>query len=221
MVSNNLVLLGLGSRTTTYYLGELNAVYNKKNGDYSTCPLLVYNVDFNDVNSLLPNTSETLDGLVQGYLKDIISFKADAIIIPNITLHETVDRLHMDSEILHPLHLTVNKLKQHNCDKIVLFGSLYSMTADYIRSYFKANIIEVVLPSENDMAFIDTVRKEVYNGTETSNLVKQFHECIARYAAIHPVVLGCTELSVLNPKYTANIIDMAQLQIDSAIDRLS
>ncbi|MFB9053817.1 aspartate/glutamate racemase family protein [Formosa undariae] len=217
MINNNLVLLGLGSRTTTYYLSVLNDLYNKENGEYSTCPLVVFNVDFNDVNSLLPNTSETLDRLVEGYLRDMESFKPNAIIIPNITLHETVDRLHNDSEVLHPLHLTVSKLKQNNWGKIVLFGSLYSMRSDYISSYFKANTIEVISLSEDDMAFIDTVRKEVYKGTETATLVEKFHKLIARYAAKYPVVLGCTELSVLNPKNNEHIMDMAQVQMETAI----
>ncbi|WP_159023704.1 aspartate/glutamate racemase family protein [Formosa sp. L2A11] len=210
-------VLGLGSRTTSYYLSELNALYNNKKGGYSTCPLLLYNVDFNSINALLPNASSELDLVTQDYLKRMDAFQCQNIIIPNITLHETVDRLKINANILHPIHLTIAKLKVLKCTKIVLFGSLFSMQSKYITSHFKSHGIEVVLPSESDMNFIDTVRIQVYNQTETTEVIKKYHLLINKYSAKYPVVLGCTELSILKPLNTKDLIDMAQLQIEAAV----
>ena len=214
-------MLGLGSRTTSYYLSVLNALYNKKKGAYSSCPSIVYNVDFNTINPLLPNVSEALDAVTQEYLLDLESFKTEYIIIPNVTLHETVDRLTINASILHPIPLTISKIKQNNYNKIILFASLHSMTSDYITSSFKAHGIDVVLPSDADMSVIDEVRVQVYNHTETSELIEKYHCLIQEYSAKYPVVLGCTELSILNSQDVEHVIDMAQIQMEAAIACIS
>ena len=54
MSDNKLVVIGLGSRSTAFYLQALNKEYNAKFGGYSTCPLVLYNVNFHAINTLLP-----------------------------------------------------------------------------------------------------------------------------------------------------------------------
>ncbi|QDO94538.1 hypothetical protein FNB79_11365 [Formosa sediminum] len=220
MTHIKLAVLGLGSRTTAYYLSTLNLLYNNKFGAYGTCPLFLLNVDFNTINPLLPNTSKALSAIVGGYLNSLDAFGAQHIIIPNITLHETVDQLNVNTTVLHPIHLTISKIKAQHCSTIVLFASMYSMQSDYIRSHFRAHGIDVLLPSKTNMEFIDKVRTTVYNGTETPNLIAAFHTLLDDYSRTYPVVLGCTELSVLNLKTNPNLIDMAQLQMETAVNHM-
>lgn len=211
-------ILGLGSRSTLFYIKELNKLYNEKNGAYSTCPLLLLNANFNDINPLLPNRSKQLDAVVQQYINAIEKLDIDHILIPNITLHDTVDNLSVQKKIIHPLPLSVSKIKANKHSKIVLFGSLYSMQCSYINAYFKSNNIEVVWPSQTDMQAIDNIRKAIYSETETDDLIKNYHLLIAKYSKDFPVVLACTELSILKPTDHSNIFDMAQIQIETAIN---
>ena len=92
MSKTQLAILGLGSRSTLYYLEQLNKVYNTKNGGYSTCPFFLLNTDFDTINPLLPNTSVQLDAILQSYLYQIEALDVAELLIPNITLHETIDR---------------------------------------------------------------------------------------------------------------------------------
>ncbi|GAA4233185.1 aspartate/glutamate racemase family protein [Postechiella marina] len=216
-----LSILGLGSRTTSFYLSELNELYNKKHGNYSTCPLLLLNANFNTINSLLPKPSKALNKVTQNYLTTIGKLGAKHILVPNITLHETIDGLEGNIGILHPVLLTIDRLKENNWSKIVLFGSIYSMKSNYINTYLSSTGIEVVLPTETDMVFIDHVRKEAYAGTESKTLIKNYHLLIKKYSGNYPVVLACTELSILKPLSVENLVDMAQLQMEQAIKVIS
>jgi len=216
MDNKAVAILGLGSRSTMFYLSELNRLYNEKNGGYSTCPYILLNVNFDTINPLLPNVSDELDYVLQRYMLEIEKLPIEYVLVPNITLHETIDRLVMSKSIIHPLGLSVSKIKRNKWTNVVLFGSLHSMKSLYIRSYLKSNGIEVMLPTQSEMVLIDTVRKQVYDETETKDLIKAFHSLIAKYTENYPVMLACTELSIFNPK-TNNLLDMAQVQIEDAL----
>jgi len=220
MIGAKLGVLGLGSRSTLYYLSELNRLYHQEKGDYSTCPLVLLNTDFNAINSLLPNRSKALDAILQTYVYEIEAFHIQQLLIPNITLHETTDRLLITKNVLHPVHLSLKKIKEKHWNKVVLFGSLFSMNATYLKDQFKANGIEVLLPSQDDMQCIDLVRQDIYSGTETTELIKKYHSIINFYTAQYPVILSCTELSVLKPKGNKNLLDMADVQIEEAIKQV-
>ena len=217
MLETKLAVLGLGSRSTLYYLSELNRLYNQAKDGYSTCPFVLLNTDFNAINCLLPNPSNELDAALSDYISEIETYNIQHVLIPNITLHETIDRLQITKNVLHPVHLTIKKVKENNWTKVVLFGSLFSMNAIYIKNQFVANGIEVLQPSQEDMLFIDDVRKQIYNETETSELIEKYHSLIDLYSTNNPVILSCTELSILKPKGNKNLLDMADVQIEEAI----
>ncbi len=91
------------------------------------------------------------------------------------------------------------------------------MQAAYLNSFFKENSIAVVLPTDEEMELIDTARKAIYAYTETKKQVKTYQKILKNYAAKHIVVIACTELSILKPQGNRAIVDMADLQIQNAI----
>lgn len=216
-----LAILGLGSQTTLYYISELNRLFNQKNGGYSTCPFILWNTNFNAINSLLPNNSPELNNITQKCIKEVEKLDTDYILIPNITLHESIDQLEVQKTILHPVHLTASKIKEKKHQKVIIMGSEYTMNSTYIRSIFNTNKIEIEIPSDKDRAKIDEFRKQVYAKKETKTQIEDFHKIIEKYSAINPVVLACTELSIYKPsKPYENLFDMVGIQISEAINKL-
>lgn len=210
-------ILGLGSRTTSFYLSELNRMYQLKNGGYATCPFILLNTDFHPINSLLPYTSVQLDNVVSKYIHKLEKLDGDYLIIPNITLHETIDRLSVSKKVVHPVHLSIEKTQAIGWKKIVLFASLFTMKSDYIKKQFNNKGIEVIIPDEKDMIFIDEIRKQIYSATETFESIQKYHEIVKKYTQISPVVVSCTELSILKQKDNNLLLDMAEIQISQAI----
>lgn len=155
-------ILGLGNRSTLFYLDQLNTRYNKSNGGYSTCPFKLLNANFDHINNLLPNTSVTLNGIVKHYLNELNTMNVTNAIVPNITLHETIDQLTFETNLIHPVDCCIKEIEKKAQKKVVLFGSLHTMKSDYICSKFKARGIDVQTPTREEMFFIDNLdRKSV------------------------------------------------------------
>ena len=153
------------------------------------------------------------------YLLELQELNVDAILIPNITLHETIDKLVDNQKIIHPVHLTAEMIKEQGVKEIVLFGSLYMMESDYLKTAFNENI-RVILPSKEERLFIDTVRKHIYWEIETKELIKKYTDLIEKYTTNYGVVLACTELSVGWGGANNKVFDMSRIQIENAVENL-
>lgn len=210
-------LLGLGNESTLFYIKELNAAYARKNEECITFPIKLLNTNFIEINNLLPKPSNQLDGIVQTYIDELVKLNAELILIPNITLHETVDRLKIGVPIIHPLHSTASEIKKKKHKKVVLFGSKYTMTSNYVKNIFEEHNIAISLPSNDDIELIDEIRKQVYQQTETKNLLDSFNLIVKKYAQNNAVVLACTELSLASINNNNKVFDMVRIQVDEAV----
>ena len=214
---SKLGVLGLGSYSTLFYIKTLNAMYNKKYGGFSTCPFKLLNVDFDAINKLLPNTSNALDTIVKTHLNTLDALKVDNILVPNITLHETIDRLQIKTNVIHAIQETISKIKGNNHVKVTIFGTLYTMQSNYLTSQFTAQNINIVKASDADMQLIDNLRIAVYNGDANPKQLNIFNDLLNKYTKNGIVVLACTELSVINTSNSKLVYDMARIQIQAAI----
>ena len=212
-------ILGLGARTTEFYIHKLNKAYHASKGDYHTFPCVLYNIDFNEINPYLPNNYDALIPKLEKSFAKLKKFSINHLLIPNITLHETLDKLDHGFNLIHPIGLTVQYLKEKEVKNICLFGTNYTMTSDYIISKFQEHNIEVNIPSKEHQAEIDTFRKNVYDYQENNENVEAFKKLIKKYSANSNVVIACTELSIVNTTFSKNpkVIDMAMLQIQQAL----
>ena len=220
MKSKTIGILGLGSYSTLFYREELNALYNKKHKGFSTCPFKMLNINFDKINNLLPNTSDELDRIVKIAIDELINLGISSILVPNITLHETIDRLEFKTKIIHPVHCTLSEVERNNHKKAVLFGSKYTMESDYIKLIFETKNIDILRPSEEEMLFIDHVRKQVYLKLETEEMLGKLNGIINKYTKKNAVIIACTELSVPLSKHKENVFDMARIQIKYALKEI-
>lgn len=220
MKIESLGLLGLGSRTTLFYIKELNRLYFDKKGGYTTCPFKLWNANFDVINNLLPESSAKLDVLLQNCLTELQNLKVDAILIPNITLHETADKINEVSGIIDPVRLTIAKLKERDFNKVALFGSLYTMESDYLKVKFNNEGISVILPSQEERLLIDNIRKNIYRETDSMELLKEYNNIIEKYARQYPVILACTELSIGWNGSHIEVFDMSRIHLRIAVENM-
>lgn len=199
-------ILGLGKKSTQFYLKELNKTGNN-------CNYKLYKTNFDEINNLLPKPSKELSEIVFRNLKALLKLDVNTLLIPNITLHQTIDKLKLDVPIIHPIIETIKALKKTNNNKVILFGSMFTMQSSYIKDYFKQSNIELFIPKENDRLFIDKVRKQVYQETASYDLIKKYNLLVKKYTQLNTVVIACTELSLVTQNSNKKIVDMARIQI--------
>lgn len=211
-------ILGLGEVSTKYYLEQIHQKYKDRNEKLSTCPFLLYQIDFQVINPFLPNQFSVLIPKIEVILNKISELGIRHLLVPNITLHETLDQIDLPLKIYNPLKLAVEKLQQNLISKICIFGTLYTMNSIYLRDYFKFNNIEITSPSENDQKIIDNFRIAVYNGTVTDNQILKYRNILDKYAQNDGVLIACTELSFYSGQNNSSCFDMADLQIEDFLN---
>ena len=211
-MQTSLGLLGLGEISTMFYVNELEKVLDSKNKS-----LKVYKTNFDEINNLLPNPSEKLKEIVSKNINSLLNLDVNTLLIPNITLHQTIDSLKLDVNVIHPLKETVVRLKKENFTEVVLLGSIYTMQSDYIKKYFSENGISIKTPLKNEQIFIDNLRKKVFIQSEDAALIEDYNLIIKKHAQKNAVVITCTELSVASQISNGKIFDMARIQIEEAL----
>ena len=207
-------VLGLGAVSTALYLKEIHRKYQEKNDQFSTCPLLVYQIDFQEINPFLPNQFGVLIPKLKETLKEITTLGISKLLVPNITLHETLDQIKIPLEICHPVDLTLKHLEENRISEVYLFGTLYTMNSEYLKSRFLAKKVKVLQSVESDQKWIDDFRKKVYQGNEILEEITFFQTLIRKYSEKNVVVIACTELSVFSLKENPSCIDMMDLQVE-------
>lgn len=207
-------ILGLGVFSTQYYLGEIQQQFKVGNEGFSTCPYILYQIDFQELNPFLPNQFSTLKPKVESILNAVSGLGITNLLVPNITLHETLDKIESTVKLYHPINLTIDHLIKNKISKITLFGTLYTMNSDYLRQKFSDNNIVLILPTKKDQKWLDDFRKDVFNKTYIQKQIETYHNLIKKYSELMPVCIACTELSVFALKDNASCIDMANLQIE-------
>jgi len=221
MSSKKLIgILEMGKNSTQFYIQLLTQFYG--NGKtINSPPYKLVSTDFEAINNLLPNRSPKLDQIIAKYLQAMLLEDVESILIPNITIHETVDAVwsSLDAKIsiAHPILGTIKRLHQSKRSEAVLFGTAYTMNSQYIRSTFKNANIALEKPKLKDLKLIDKVRRQVYAGSASMEILNQFNDLVLSYSNETSVILGCTELSIASKIINDRILDMATIQIEEAI----
>lgn len=208
-------ILGLGSVSTAFYLKEIHKKYQERNEQFSTCPFLMYQIDFQEINPFLPNQFDILIPKIKSYFKDISDLGFSKLLVPNITLHETLDQIEIPLEIWHPIDLTLKYLEENKISEVYLFGTLYTMNSEYLNAKFSAKNMKILKTTNSDQNWIDDFRKMVYVEKESSKEIENFQNLIRKYSKKKPVVIACTELSIYSLKENPSCIDMMDLQIEA------
>jgi len=213
-------VLEMGQASTQLYIRLLNESYsNEQQNNIKQFELIPS--DFEKINTLLPKRSIKLDTLIASYLEEIRFNNFKVVLIPNITIHETVDAvintLEAPVPVAHPLSGTINRLHQAGMDRAILFGSRYTMTSNYIKEVLENAEIAINIPNQEDLEFIDWVRRQVYAESVSAETLKIFNDLVESYSNESTVVLACTEFSLISTIRNERILDMAAIQVEDAI----
>ena len=217
MENKNLGILGLGNRSTLFYIDELNKRFNAVHRGYSTCPFILYNINFDRINPYLPNKFTNLEPVLSLYIKSIKKLGIKYLLIPNITLHETFDRINVDLDIAHPVQLTIDKLIESELKEVVVFGSLYTMQSKNLKDTFFKKEILLVEPKMEHRKFLDHFRKQIYYEQESNEDLEEYKRIMTLYSKDLPVVIACTELSIYTDHSNPKLFDMATIQIEKIL----
>ena len=221
-MKHQLGILGLGNRSTLYYLNSLNQHYNELNGGYSTCPYLLLNVDFNTINPFLPNQFQNIIPPFTKYIEQLLKLGAQKILIPNITLHEALDKIEVfDKDLfIHPLHLLKKEILLRKEKTTVLIGTRHSMNNPYFNSFINNEGLQIYTLESQDQLLVDEFRTAIYHNSESESLINRFESLLSKLEKQYTIIVACTEISAFYKTRKVNYkntLDLALMQIKEAV----
>ena len=197
------IIGGMSWESTVTYYQLLNEGVKDALGGLHSAKVLLYSVDFFEIESLMSRGDwDKAADLLGGVAARLENAGADMILICTNTLHKVAPQV--QSRIRVPLvHIAVaaaEALTAQGISRVGLLGTKYTMTQAFYRDKLVERGIEVLIPEGDD---IDLVNRVIFDEL-CLGIVKE--ESRAEYLRViadlqqrgaQGILLGCTELGLI------------------------
>lgn len=188
--------------TVTYYQLINEGVKNALGGLHSA-KILLYSVDFYEVESLMSrgewdNAAELLGGVAER----LEQANADMILICTNTLHKVAPQVQSRIRVplVHIAEAAAESLVARGISRVGLLGTKYTMTLDFYRDKLIERGIEVLIPEGDDIDLVNRVIfQELCLGVVNDDSRAEYLRVIASLQSrgAQGILLGCTELGLI------------------------
>ncbi len=211
-------LLEAGLFTTAFYQGKLDAFYQKEFLTNANFPCELIPVNFDLINSFLPDGHEEIIKILQPVFKKADESGITHMLVPNITLHEVLDEMYgsFGFKWIHPVKIGMEYLKRAGSQSVSVLGTRHTMKRSYIRNYLDKAGMQVIDLSGQLIDTLDQLRLDVLAGNDRS---KELEKILQDHSpAVDSLLLACTELSLAAENTNVfNVVDLAKGQMEKAI----
>lgn len=194
---------GTSWESTSEYYRIINQEVNKRLGRLNSAQLVLYSVNFNEVerNMSKGRWDLTSDTLCKAAVK-LTAAGADCILLCTNTLHMNAEDIRRSVSIpfIHIADATSALIKEAGYTKAALIGTKFTMQEDFLKSKFEAQGIEIILPEEPEMEILHKIIfDELCKGIITEDSRDMYLQIMDNLAekGTQCVIFGCTEISML------------------------
>lgn len=218
---------GMGPESTIPYYHDIVYGVQEKMGKNYFPNLTIESVNVFDILRLCGEQKyDELTDYLMAAIHNLIMSGADFAALSANTPHIVFDRLQERSEI--PLVSIVEATRDEavglHLHKLGLLGTSFTMTGDFFKAPFYQNDIEIVIPTADEMEFINhKITSELELGIVKQDTLKAFQTIIKRMKqenGIEAVVLGCTELPLLLNDAVSSVpcLDTMKIHVHTLVD---
>ncbi len=200
---------GMSWESTVTYYQIINRKIKDSLGGFHSAKCILYSVDFHEIE--LCQSRGEWDKSANILTEAALSLErggADFILICTNTMHKVAEDIqkHLSIPLLHIAEVTADELVSHSIQSVALLGTRYTMEQDFYKSKLIERGIQVIIPAEDDRAFInDTIFGELCLGiVKDSSRQRLLTICSdLTCQGAEGIILGCTEIGLLiNQDYT-------------------
>jgi aspartate racemase len=191
---------GISWTSTMDYYKYINEGINEKLGGLNFAEMIIYSLNFGDVQKL--SWDNSFEILYNACEKLKLS-GVDAIVLGANTAHLYADAIQekIQLPIIHIATATALEIRKNGITKVGLLVTKFTMEMDFYRDKLEENDLEVIIPkSQETRDYIQHVVKEelgkgIINPESKEKFIKTTKELIEQGA--QGIVLGCTEIPLL------------------------
>lgn len=194
---------GMSWESTVPYYTILNEEVKKALGGYHSAKILLYSVDFDEIErdqvaGNWDHMGETL-GDIARTLQDA---GADAIVLCTNTMHKVAPRIESKISVpfLHIADATAEAIQEKGLKRVALLGTIYTMSENFYRDRLISQGLDVDIPSSEERFIIHAIIfDELVHGILRDESRKKLVAIIDRLArdGAQGMILGCTEIGML------------------------
>jgi aspartate racemase len=194
---------GMSWESTVTYYQIINRVVQSRLGGFHSAKILLYSVDFSEIEEcqVQGDWDKSADILAQA-AKNLETAGADFIVICTNTMHKVAPQIQerIGIPIVHIAEAAVQAINAGQISRAALLGTKYTMTQAFYKDKLLSAGIDVIIPDEEDMEFVNhVIFDELCLGTVSDKSKQGFLRIIDKLAdkGAQAIVLGCTEIGLL------------------------
>lgn len=218
---------GMSWESSLEYYRIINKDINKKLGGLHSAKILMYSVDFHEIEKLQHqgNWKEATKMMIEA-AKNLENGGADFVIICTNTMHKMADDVQGNIKIplIHIADPTAEKIKSKKLKKVGLLGTKFTMEEDF----YKGRLInkyglDVIVPDDSDRQIVhNVIYNELCLGKINQSSKREFTKIIDKLVdnGAEAVILGCTEIPLLIEQKDTKVLllDTTRIHAESAVE---
>jgi aspartate racemase len=196
---------GMSWESTVPYYRIINETVRDALGGHHSVPLVLYSVDFHDIESLQEAGDWDAMGEKLGEIaRRLEGAGAEVLILCTNTMHRVAPAIEAaapDAPLLHIADATAAAARERSVRRVGLLGTRFTMEGAFYRERLEdQHELEVVVSNEDGREAVHrTIYDELVHGNVREASRERFRRIIATLAdrGAEAVILGCTEISML------------------------
>jgi len=197
------LLGGMSWESTVPYYRLINQRIKERLGGLHSAKLILYSVDFHDIERLQHAGEWDAAGLMLARAARALELAgADFIVLCTNTMHKVAPAIEgaIKIPLLHIADPTARQIRNDGHTKVGLMGTLFTMEQSFYRERLQQQGLEVIAPCPQDSAAVHRIiYEELCLGQVLPESRTAYQEIMARLAeqGAQSIILGCTEISLL------------------------
>jgi len=220
------LLGGMSWESTLPYYRHVNERVREKLGGLHSAKLVLYSVDFAEIERLQHLGEWATAGRVLADAAQALERAgAEALVLCTNTMHRVLDVIEpaIGIPVLHIADATARRIRAAGLTKVGLLATRFTMEQDFYRGRLERNGLAVIVPDADERAEIHRViYDELCLGTIRDASRETFRTIMANLVArgAEGLILGCTEIGLLVGAGDTNVplFDTARIHAEDAVD---
>lgn len=217
------IIGGLGPPSTVKYYEWLNEGVYDALGENHSAKIILTSLDGEDIKQLrIKGDLDTEGAFYASEAKRLEKAGADFILIASNTSHRNAPYIEKEVSIplLHLADATAQYINSRGYNKVLLLGTSLTMEEDFYKGRLVRNGLNVSVPDKHDRDYMsEVIYNELVKGQVRAEVNDKFEAIIKKFPDVECVILGCTELTLLNlNNIPVPLFDTIRIHVDVALN---
>jgi aspartate racemase len=220
------LLGGMSWESTLTYYRYVNERVREKLGGLHSAKLVLYSVDFAEIERLQHVGDWATAGHVLAVAAQAIERAgAEALVLCTNTMHRVLDTIEpaIRIPVVHIADATARRIRAAELTKVGLLATRFTMEQDFYRGRLERNGLTVLVPDADERTEIHRIiYDELCLGVIRESSAATYRTIMANLVArgAEGLILGCTEIGLLVGAGDTNVplFDTARIHAEDAVD---